>query len=138
MTGSAVFFIESVILYESITAILLLAGISFYQSPTDRSFTYSVPSTIVAMLLLLAMLELGIVKAHWFEEIQKFLLQHILLFLIPVALSFVGVLHLLQDTWLRLLVIIIVSSTVTFVVTAKTIDRMIGKENKHVRSDTVD
>lgn len=97
-----------------------------------------VPSTIVAMLLLLAMLELGIVKAHCFEEIQKFLLQHILLFLIPVALSFVGVLHLLQDTWLRLLVIIIVSSTVTFVVTARTIDRMIGKENKHVRSDTVD
>ena len=75
------------------------------------------------------MLELGIVKAHWFEEIQVFTAAYPL-FLIPVALSFVGVLHLLQDTWLRLLVIIIVSSTVTFVVTAKTIDRMIGKENK--------
>lgn len=96
-----------------------------------------VPPTILAMLLLWALLEAKVIRVHWFEEIRELLLKHILLFLIPVSLSFTGVLDQLQGYWIKLILIVLIGSTVTFTVTAYTINRLLPKEKKDAERTVV-
>ena len=90
-----------------------------------------VPPTIIAMILLLALLETGVLKVAWLEKIAEPMTAHITLFLIPPSLMFAGAVGLLEGLWLKLLLITAVSAIVIFVVTAKTIEWMMRREETH-------
>lgn len=115
-----------------------LIGLLFFCRMLAQLLRIPVPPTILAMLLLWILLETGVVKAHWFDAIQELLLKNIILFLIPVSLSFVAVLDVIGAYWLQLLLIIVIASAVTFVVTAKTIDHLLRKEKVHADRNPVD
>lgn len=117
---------------------LALIALLFLCRVVALAFGLPIPPTILAMVVLWGLLETGVVKAHWLDEIQPLLLQHIMLFLLPVSLSFVAVIHTLGGIWWQLIVIIVISTAVTFVVTAITIDRLLGKEKANAGSDPID
>lgn len=123
---------------KALQQFLLLIGLIFLCRVAGRLLGVPVPPTILAMIVLWALLETRVVKAHWFDSIQELLLKHIMLFLIPVSLSFVAVIQSLGGYWLQLIVTIVVATAVTFVVTAKTIDRLMGKEVRHAERNPVD
>lgn len=78
------------------------------------------PPSILGLLILFALLQTGKVKAQWFKPITDFLMQNLMLFLIPPCVALVQYLDLLaKDAWL----IVIASAGSTILVlfaTAKT------------------
>ncbi|QMT30911.1 CidA/LrgA family protein [Alysiella filiformis] len=78
------------------------------------------PPSILGLLFLFTLLQTGKVKAEWFKPITDFLMQNLMLFIIPPCVALVQYLDLLaKDAW----VIVISSFTSSLLVlfaTAKT------------------
>ncbi len=116
---------------------LLVLALLFVSRVVVVLLGIPIPPTIMAMILLLILLEVRLLKPEWFDEVSKPLLTHITLFLMPPSLAFAGAIGKLSGWWVQLLLISMVSATVIFVVTAKTIEWMMGKERVDATGDHV-
>lgn len=78
------------------------------------------PPSILGLLILFGLLQTGKVKAEWFKPITDFLMQNLMLFLIPPCVALVEYLDLLaKDAWV-VLIAPLVSSILVMFATAKT------------------
>ncbi len=107
---------------------VLVMGLLFASRVIAVLTKIPVPPTILAMILLLLLLETKIFRVEWFEKISEPLLAHITLFLIPPSLAFAGSIGAMSGLWVKTILIVVLSATAIFVVTAKTIEWMMRKE----------
>ena len=79
---------------------------------------FSFPSSVIGMILLFICLLTGVLKIEHIQEKADFLLGNMAFFFVPAGVSIINYFDILKSTVLQLLVICVVSTIVTFAVTA--------------------
>lgn len=70
--------------------IVLLAAIWLLADTAVRTLHLPLPANLTGMLLLLACILLGVVKAEWFSAGARWLLAEMLLFFVPAVVAVVN------------------------------------------------
>ena len=113
--------------------IALLAAIWLLADIAVRTLHLPLPANLTGMLLLLACILLGVVKARWFSAGARWLLAEMLLFFVPAVVAVVNYQELLlQEGW-RIMVVLIVSTVLVLGTTALVVDRVYRLELKLAR-----
>ena len=86
-----------------------------------RLLPFGFPVNILAMLLLGGLLVAKVVKEDHIKEVSNFLLELMGLFIVPITVSIVDQLALVQEVGLQLLVICLILLVLTFLSCAFTI-----------------
>ena len=113
--------------------IVLLAAIWLLADIAVRTLHLPLPANLTGMLLLLACILLGVVKAQWFEAGARWLLAEMLLFFVPAVVAVVNYQDLLlQEGW-RIMVVLLLSTILVLGTTALVVDRVYRLELKLAR-----
>lgn len=78
------------------------------------------PASIVGLLLLFGLLQSGWVQAQWFKPLTDFLLQNLMLMILPPAIGIINHLELLGQHFWSIALAAIGSSVLVIWITAKT------------------
>ncbi|BBT82141.1 murein hydrolase exporter [Aeromonas veronii] len=113
--------------------IVLLAAIWLLADIAVRTLHLPLPANLTGMLLLLACILLGVVKAQWFEAGARWLLAEMLLFFVPAVVAVVNYQELLLEEGWRIMVVLLVSTTLVLGTTALVVDRVYRLELKLAR-----
>lgn len=74
------------------------------------------PGSVLAMLVLLLLFCLKVLKLQQMKGASDFLLGHMMLVFLPSIVGLINYLDILRNVWIQLLVIVVVSTLVTFFV----------------------
>ncbi|MGE4453384.1 MAG: CidA/LrgA family protein [Sphaerochaeta sp.] len=94
---------------------------------------FALPSGVISMILVLALLSSGIIKEHSIAESADFMLKNMTFFFIPPVVGILRYASLVQSIWWQLLVVNLVSLFACFaasswtVVLVQTIQKRIGR-----------
>lgn len=89
-----------------------------------------IPGSIMGMLLLFLLLVVGIIKVRQIDLLSSFMLKHMGFFFIPLGVGLLNSIELLRSSWLPLLSILVISSALVMLVSAKITDVLITMTNK--------
>ncbi|MGY3886069.1 CidA/LrgA family protein [Aeromonas aquatica] len=104
--------------------IALLAAIWLLADTAVRTFHLPLPANLTGMLLLLACILLGVVKAQWFSAGARWLLAEMLLFFVPAVVAVINYQDLLlQEGW-RIMLVLVISTILVLGTTALVVDRV--------------
>lgn len=79
---------------------------------------FDFPASVIGMLFLLLCLITGVLKIEHIQEKSDFLLGNMAFFFIPAGVSIMNYFELLKNSAVKLLIICVISTGVTFAVTA--------------------
>ena len=74
------------------------------------------PGSVLAMLVLLLLFCLKVLKLQQMKGASDFLLGHMMLVFLPSIVGLINYLDILRNVWIQLVVIVVVSTLVTFFV----------------------
>lgn len=114
--------------------ILLQIGVIFALSAVGEGIAavlpIAVPSSIVAMVLLLLLLLSRALRPEWVENAADFFLKNMGFFFIPVNVSIMKSYRLISDNFLKFLVLVMVTTLITFAITGWTVQAVIQLQNR--------
>lgn len=84
----------------------------------EKILPFAFPASVIGMLLLFICLLTGLLKIEHIQEKADFLLENMAFFFVPAGVSIINYFDVLKSTWMQLIVICIISTVVTFAVTA--------------------
>ena len=84
----------------------------------EKALPFSFPASVIGMLLLFICLLTGILKIEHIQEKADFLLENMAFFFVPAGVSIINYFDVLESTWIQLVIICVISTVVTFAVTA--------------------
>lgn len=87
----------------------------------EKILPFAFPASVIGMLLLFVCLTTGLLKLEHIQEKADFLLSNMSFFFIPAGVSVINYFDLLKDKLAQLIFICVVSTIVTFAVTAWTV-----------------
>ena len=96
----------------------------------EKALPFSFPASVIGMLLLFICLLTGILKIEHIQEKADFLLENMAFFFVPAGVSIINYFDVLENTWIQLVVICVISTVVTFAVTAWSVKltvRLLGR-----------
>lgn len=89
------------------------------------------PSTIIAAIILFLLLEFKIVKLEELKNVTELSNKYLAIVFIPVGVAVMEYFgEFTMDVWLKIVVIIVVSTAATMMVTGKASDIIIGIQEK--------
>ncbi|MDR6231756.1 holin-like protein [Pseudomonas sp. SORGH_AS199] len=94
------------------------------------SFALPVPGGVVGLAMLLVLLAARIVEPDWLQGGVRLLLGEMLLFFIPALLSLLDYGPLLRQEGVRILLAILLSTVLTMIATACTVDWMFRRRGR--------
>lgn len=86
-----------------------------------------IPGTISGMLLLFALLYFKILKLSHIEKAGNFLLLNMTIFFLPPSVSLIENISLLKTGFLKIIFLVVISTLITMVVTAITVQYLIER-----------
>lgn len=84
----------------------------------ENMLPFSFPASVIGMILLFICLLAGILNVEHIQEKAEFLLENMAFFFVPAGVSIINYFDVLKNTWIQLVVICVISTAVTFGVTA--------------------
>ncbi|MGY3904838.1 CidA/LrgA family protein [Aeromonas lusitana] len=109
---------------QTVFQIVLLAGIWLLADTAVRTLHLPLPANLTGMLLLLACIMLGVVKAQWFSAGARWLLAEMLLFFVPAVVAVVNYQDLLLEEGWRIMLVLVISTILVLGTTALVVDRV--------------
>lgn len=100
---------------------LIVLVIYFLGNVLQEVLNLPIPGAVLGMIILFAVLYSGLIKADTVEELGEFLLSNMSLLFIPAGVGLITSLDLLSGKWFVFITIIVISTTIVFVVTAFTV-----------------
>ena len=116
-----------------LTQIGIIFGICWISTCIEQVLPFTLPASIIGMLLLLALLLARVVKTEHIREKSDYLLGNLPFFFIPASVSILNYVDVLRENLLPLLVICAVSLAATFAVTVWTVrltSRLLERGNR--------
>lgn len=95
----------------------IIFGICWVSQCIERVLPFTMPASIIGMLLLLALLGLRIVKTEHIREKSDFLLENLPFFFVPAVVSVMNYVDVLRSNLLALAAVCFLSMAVTFAAT---------------------
>lgn len=103
----------------------IIFGVCLLSQTISSLLPFSIPTSVIAMSLLLLLLCLGILKTKHIEKTGDFMLKHMSFFFIPAGVGILDYYGSIKDSILQLLLICFITTVFTFAVTAKTVEAVI-------------
>lgn len=119
-----------------ITQIGIVFGICWISQIIENLLPFDFPATVIGMILVLILLLCRVLKVEHIKEKSDFLLSNMAFFFLPAGVSIINYFDVLKNCAVQLVIICVVSTVVTFAVTAYSMKlvvylmnrRKIGKE----------
>lgn len=103
-----------------IQGVMVIFACLFVGEVVVRFFGLPLPASIIGLLLLFVLLQVGIVKKAWVEQVAKVMMDYLVLLVIPACVSIMQYLQIIrQDFWV-LLIATTVSTFLVLLATGKT------------------
>ena len=109
-------------------ALLLL--ICFIGEIIALIFPIAFPSSVISMLILFVLLLTGALKLHQIEDVTGFLTKNMAFFFIPAAVEIMENYKSVADKILPLLCVLLLTTVITFAVTAGTVSLCMALQRK--------
>ncbi len=109
-------------------AILLL--LCFISEIISKLLPFTFPSGVIGMLLLLLLLLTKIIPVNAVEDVCTFLTKNLSLFFLPATVQIVEQFDVIKEHLLPIIIIIMVSTMLTFGVTALTVTLCMKAQNR--------
>jgi holin-like protein len=93
-----------------------------------------IPGTIIGLILLLIFLITKRIKKEEVEEVGSFLTNNMAFFFIPAAVSVMEYFSILQSTFLKIIIISVISLIVSFFAVAYSVKLVIYLQNKRLEN----
>ena len=103
-----------------ITQIGMIFGICWLAQVIEERLPFAFPASVIGMLLLFVLLVCRILKVEHVREKSDFLLSNMAFFFIPAGVSIINYFDVLKSSVVQLVLICVISTIVTFLVTAYT------------------
>lgn len=84
----------------------------------EKFLPFAFPASVIGMALLLICLLTGVLKIEHIQEKADFLLENMAFFFVPAGVSIINYFDVLKNSVVQLIIICVVSTVVTFAVTA--------------------
>ena len=97
---------------KSAVQIAILCGLAFLSNILVAQFSLPLPGSVVGIVLLFGLLQLGILRLEWIESGANLLLAELLLFFIPSAVGVVQYRALLLNHGIAILIVVVAGSVV--------------------------
>lgn len=98
--------------------ILFIFGLSFLGEFISKLLPFPLPGSIIGMLLLILLLFTQRIKEEDIQEKTQFLFNYMPIIFLPAAVKLLNYLDILSLIWWQFLLICVLSTFVTFAVTA--------------------
>lgn len=86
---------------------------------------FSLPGSIIGMLILFILLSFNIIKLQWVEECAELLLKKLSFFFIPAGVSLIASLDLLKANLLPLSIITTLSTIIVMGITGRVVQKIV-------------
>lgn len=96
----------------------IIFALCWVSEIVENLLPFAFPASVIGMLLLFVLLIFGILKVEHIREKSDFLLSNMAFFFIPAGVSIINYFDVLKHTWIQLVIICVLSTVITFVVTA--------------------
>lgn len=100
-----------------LTQIGIIFGICWISTCIERVLPFTLPASIIGMLLLLSLLLARLIKTEHIREKSDYLLGNLPFFFIPASVSIINYADVLRENLLALVVVCAVSLFATFAAT---------------------
>ncbi|MDN5305115.1 MAG: holin-like protein [Fusobacteriaceae bacterium] len=110
--------------------IFILVSINYIGNILSNIFNLIVPGNVLGFLILLLLLFTKIIKPLQIEKVSNLLLFNLTFLFIPSGVSLINILDKLKAVWIQILIISILSTIITIIVTAFTIQLLMGDKNE--------
>lgn len=101
-----------------VTQVGIIFSICWISQIIEKLLPFSFPASVIGMILLFILLCVHILKVDHICEKSDFLLENMAFFFIPAGVSIINYFDVLKNWVVQLIVICVVSTVVTFAVTA--------------------
>ena len=101
-----------------VTQVGIIFSICWISQIIEKLLPFSFPASVIGMILLFILLCVHILKVDHILEKSDFLLENMAFFFIPAGVSIINYFDVLKNWVVQLIVICVVSTVVTFAVTA--------------------
>ena len=118
-----------------ITQIGVLFGVCLGGVGISAILPFPFPASVSAMLLLFALLLCRVVKPGQIDEITGFLTKNMAILFLPAAVGIIESLDILRDSGIQILIICLVSTLLTFGVTATVVSLLMRLADRKERQD---
>lgn len=108
----------------------IILGITYAGEIISKISHLPIPGPVIGMLILFLMLYIGILKVNTIEFLSELLLFNLAFFFIPPGVGILGSMDKLAGNWLKLLAIIFLTTVITILTTAWTVDFVIKLRRK--------
>lgn len=96
----------------------IIFSICWIAQIIESVLPFDFPASVIGMIMLFLMLVFGWLKVDHIREKSDFLLSNMAFFFIPAGVSIINYFDVLQNCVVQLIVICVVSTVITFAVTA--------------------
>lgn len=111
--------------------LLIMFGTALLGQIISGLLPFPFPSTIIAAIILFLLLEFKIVKLEELKDVTELSNKYLAIVFIPVGVAVMEYFgEFTMDVWLKIVVIIVVSTGATMMVTGKASDIIIGIQEK--------
>jgi len=126
----------------SIINILLQIGVVFLLVTASdfisHSIVFPIPVSIIGILILLGLLLAKVIKIKHIEEISNFFLKNMGFFFVAAGVSILGKYQLIANILAQFVLIVLVTTLLTFAVTGLSVKYAIVLQNKLRKNDKND
>lgn len=114
-----------------ILQVLIIFLYSFLGDILSSVFNLPIPGSIIGLLLLFISLEIGLIKLSSINTVGKFLQKNMAILFVPLTVGMMNYYEIIKLNAIALLLIILISTTITYFATARFAQFMIKKEEQH-------
>ncbi|MFR3657701.1 MAG: CidA/LrgA family protein [Eisenbergiella sp.] len=101
-----------------ITQVGIIFGVCWAAQIVEQALPFAFPASVIGMILMFLLLAFRVLKVDHIREKSDFLLGNMAFFFIPAGVSIINYFDVLKDWVFQLIFICIVTTVITFVVTA--------------------
>jgi holin-like protein len=118
-----------------ITQVAIIFGICLLGEWISVILPFAFPGTVISMILLFALLLSRLIKVDKIRPTAEFLMKNMAFFLIPPGVGILSSLDILKKNMIPFLIIVIVSTILTFASAAWTVQAVIRLQKRLNSSD---
>ncbi len=109
---------------KALRQLALLLLFVFLGDFLNRGLGIPLPGNILGLILLLVALLSGLVKLEQVDGVGQFLLSHMTVLFIPAGVGLLAILGVIQDTWLVLVLIALVTTILVLALTGLIVQKL--------------
>lgn len=111
--------------------LLLVLSVNYMGVILGDILQLPVPGTIIGMVILFILLQFKILKLEKIKDVANFLLLNMTLFFLPPAVKLIENISFLNNIFLKVVFLIIITTIFTMIITAKTVQFLIERGDKN-------